>query len=144
MKGCPNVLEMHEIIKKSQDTYIITEVCTTDLNKMLIPLLPLHEVERYIDQLINGFQQFFTKQVIHRDLKPANLLIDSKGDLKIGDFGFAIRSSEARKQTKFNIGSPLYMAPEALKKNEYTHKSDIWSIGIIVYEMLIGDNPWKA
>lgn len=77
-------------------------------------------------------------------MKPANLLIDSSGSLKIGDFGFAIKMTEARLQTKFSIGSPIYMAPEALKKNEYSYKSDIWSIGIVIYEILTGDTPWKA
>lgn len=84
---------------------------------MLIPLLSFETIEVYMQQLIQGFNQFYRKSIIHRDLKPANLLIDKNGNIKIGDLGFAIKSSEARKQMKFNIGSPLYMAPEALKNN---------------------------
>lgn len=117
MRGCIGVLSLHEIIKRGKETYIITEICETDLSKMLIPLLSFETIEVYMQQLIQGFNQFYRKSIIHRDLKPANILIDKTGNLKIGDLGFAIKSSEARKQMKFNIGSPLYMAPEALKSN---------------------------
>lgn len=61
MKGCPNVLEMHEIRKLGPDTFIITEVCTTDLSKIVMPLLPLPVVEKYIEQLLNGFHQFVSR-----------------------------------------------------------------------------------
>lgn len=53
--------------------------------------------------------------------------------MKIGDFGFATTSLEAKEQNKYNIGSPHYMAPEVLIRNEYSHMSDIWSIGITFY-----------
>lgn len=57
------------------------------------------------------------KGLIHRDLKPANLLLTSKNDLKIADFGFGIKAEQVLKPSKYNVGSPLYMAPESLKKN---------------------------
>ena len=73
--------------------------------------------EKYIRQLITGFSHLHANQIIHRDLKPANLFLDKNNNIKIGDFGFAIKVADAKKQTKYNIGSPLYMAPETLKKN---------------------------
>jgi len=68
----------------------------------------------------------------------------SSSGLKIADFGFAIKSCDAHKYSKYNVGSPLYMAPESLKRNEYSLESDIWALGIIFYEMLTGNTPWKA
>ena len=64
-----------------------------------------------MNEIISGFRSLLEKQIVHRDLKPNNILVDKNGSLKIGDFGFAINSQEARKQTMYNIGSPLYMAP---------------------------------
>ena len=68
-------------------------------------------------QLLNGYSFIFSKQVIHRDLKPANLLISTDGQLKVADFGFGITAEEVAKPSKYNVGSPLYMAPESLKRN---------------------------
>lgn len=68
-------------------------------------------------QIINGYLSFYSKQIIHRDLKPANILVTDKNELKIADFGFGIKATELTKPSKYNVGSPLYMAPESLKKN---------------------------
>ena len=70
-----------------------------------------------MQQILTGYLQFATKDIIHRDLKPANILMLEDKSLKIADFGFAIKSIDAHKSSKYNIGSPLYMAPESLRKN---------------------------
>jgi serine/threonine protein kinase len=64
-------------------------------------------------------------------LKPANIFLNN-GELKIADLGFAVRDSE-KNNNNINVGSPLYMPPEALKFNEYSFKSDIWALGIIFF-----------
>lgn len=97
-----------------------------------------------MQQIITGYLNFANKQIIHRDLKPANILVTDGRLLKIADFGFAIKTADALKSNKYNVGSPLYMAPESLKKNEYTLKTDIWALGVIFFEMLTGETPWKA
>jgi len=79
---------------------------------------------------------------LHRDLKPANLLIKDK-ITKIADFGFAKRVTANSKEA-VNVGSPLYMSPEALNSNIYTIKNDIWSVGVIVFEILHGKVPWNS
>lgn len=79
---------------------------------------------------------------LHRDLKPANLLIRDK-NTKIADFGFAKRVT-ANSKEPVNVGSPLYMSPEALNSNIYTIKNDIWSVGVILYEILHGKVPWNC
>lgn len=96
-----------------------------------------------MEQLIKGYRQFQKIGIIHRDLKPANIFL--QGDqIRIADFGFAICTSENKIQEKFNIGSPLYMPPESLTSNQYSFGSDIWSLGIVFYELLCGKAPWNA
>jgi serine/threonine-protein kinase ULK/ATG1 len=83
-------------------------------------------------------------EITHRDLKPANILI-SDGVSKISDFGFA-KNLEYGENTIMRsiVGTPLYMAPQILNKQTYTNKSDLWSIGLIFYEMIYGFTPWPA
>lgn len=70
-----------------------------------------------MEQIIKGYLNFAKKDIIHRDLKPANILVTEEKQLKIADFGFAIKVVDAAKSNKYNVGSPLYMAPESLKRN---------------------------
>lgn len=79
--------------------------------------MPEPEATSFIQQIIIGYLNFARKDIIHRDLKPANILVADNHLLKIADFGFAIKVLEAAKSNKYNVGSPLYMAPESLKKN---------------------------
>lgn len=65
-------------------------------------------------------------------------------EVKIADFGFAMKASESKKYSSYNVGSPIYMPPEALNDNRYSFKSDIWAIGVIFYELLTGKTPWRA
>lgn len=72
------------------------------------------------------------------------MFIKSGGQVKIGDFGFATTFKEAKQQSHYNIGSPSYMAPEVLSRNDYSHASDVWSIGVSYYELLTGNVPWQG
>ena len=102
----------------------------------------------YLRQIGNGLKYLLSKNIIHRDLKPHNILVFDNNILKIADFGFARNFNEDQLFTTF-CGSPLYMAPEIIipmvnkNKNENTYniKADLWSIGVILYEMLTGNYP---
>lgn len=101
--------------------------------------------EKVIDitqQIIEGLKYLFQKGIIHRDIKPANIL-KGKNGWKIADFGFAIFSNTEIK-SKFNVGTPLYMPIESLKENLYSPESDIFSVGIILYELSTGRTPWES
>ena len=94
-------------------------------------------------QLRDGLEYLISCKIIHRDLKPQNLLIDDNYILKITDFGLA-RYFNNDNMISTICGSPMYMAPEILKKKRYTIKSDLWSVGIILYQILYGHPPFKA
>ena len=83
------------------------------------------------------------KKVIHRDLKPANILIHN-GQVKIADFGFARAVDDPKIQSRFTkkIGSPLYMSPQVYNGEKYGTKCDVWSLGILLYELLFKKPPW--
>ena len=80
---------------------------------------------------------------MHRDLKPENILFNN-GKIKIADFGFCIDLESDDSLAKTMLGSPIYMAPEVLKGHMYTSKTDIWSLGIILFEMLYGKCPYNS
>jgi calcium-dependent protein kinase len=81
---------------------------------------------------------------IHRDIKPENALVHSN-TFKVADFGFATKCDiHGRQLMKDCVGTPLYMAPQLLERGPYTAKSDIWSIGVLTYEMLYGRQPWPC
>ena len=90
-----------------------------------------------------GLKYLSECSIIHRDLKPANILLDFEGkNCKITDFGFAIKEFREFYDPLF-VGTPEYLPPEALIEQKYGPKTDIWSFGIIVYEMIYGKTPTK-
>lgn len=93
--------------------------------------------------IYKGFKYLANRGFMHRDLKPANIFIKDNV-YKIADFGFAKRDTGMAKKEEYNVGTPLYMSPEAMKGNIYTIKNDIWSIGVILYEILHGTTPWDC
>lgn len=154
----PNIIEFKDFIKistvKDNSTkiiaYLILEYCAGgDLHNYL-KKGSISEItaKKFIKQLADGIAYLKSKNVFHRDLKPHNILLNGLCDtLKITDFNFVklIDTNNNIDLSQTICGSPLYMAPEILSDNfnGYTSKADLWSIGLIFYEMLHGKNPFN-
>lgn len=151
----PNILKMIDMIEKTDKDgnailYIILEFCGGgDLKKLVSNNKESRKLKEkyamyYFRQIAEGLQYLRSQNIIHRDLKPHNILLsDDRKTLKIADFGFAkIIGSEMLAETL--CGSPLYMAPEILHKKPYTSKADLWSVGVMLFEVLCGSHPFKS
>ncbi|RMC46670.1 Stk1 family PASTA domain-containing Ser/Thr kinase [Lactobacillus sp. ESL0230] len=107
--------------------------------------LDLHDVIRIMDQILSAMTLAHKHNVIHRDLKPQNILMDKRGNIKIADFGIAVALNQnSVTQTNSAVGSVHYMSPEQTRGGLVTKQSDIYSLGIILYELITGSVPFNG
>ena len=103
------------------------------------------EIAMPVDGVLDGLLAAHASGIIHRDLKPANVLIDDTGLLKIVDFGVAAAQHQGDTQltkTGYVIGSPKYMAPEQILGKKVDERADVWSLGVVLYELVTGKRPF--
>ena len=144
----PNVVAVIDAGDDAGHPYIVFEYVEGETLKQRIDRLgrlPLDEAAAYAIEIGRGLQAANQAQMVHRDVKPQNVLIDPEGRAKVTDFGIAL-SMEADGLTKTGrvLGTTDYVSPEQAMGREVDARSDIYSLGILLYEMLIGDVPFKA
>jgi Tfp pilus assembly protein PilF/predicted Ser/Thr protein kinase len=153
----PNICTIYEVGEADGNSYIAMEyVDGLPLDRMIPPGgLPPDDVLRFGSQIVEGFEHAHERGVIHRDLKTANVMITPSGRVKILDFGLAKRliSKELGEATRsqFSLtedgmiaGTLPYLAPETLQGNPADARSDIWALGIVLYEMAAGTRPFEG
>jgi serine/threonine-protein kinase ULK/ATG1 len=139
-----NVINFVEMIKTNRFIYLVYEFCEGGTLEDLIRAqghLHEHHALKIFRQLLNAFKSLNENHILHRDVKPNNIFFKS-GNLKLADFGFCKRLKNFDDLTQTSLGSPLYMAPEVLNGEVYDTKADVWSVGIVLYEMLFGRCPY--
>lgn len=143
-----NVCRMYDLNKEGDDYYITMELVSGGDLKKFIRRARRLDTETAISiakQICEGLEEAHGLGIVHRDLKSNNIMIDDDGNVKIMDFGIA-RSKKSKGITGSGviIGTPEYMSPEQVEAKEVDSRSDIYSLGIILYEMLTGRLPFEA
>lgn len=144
----PNIVEIYDVGEYKNHHYIVMEYVAGKTLKKVIrdraPLLNLEAVDT-MKQLTSAVAEAHKHGIIHRDIKPQNVIVKSDGSLKILDFGIATAKGSAQLTQANNVmGSVHYLAPELAKGEPASPQSDIYALGIVFYEMLTGDVPFKA
>ena len=142
----PNVCRVYDVGEVDGQTYFTMEyVDGEDLASLLrrIGRLPNDKATDIARQLCAGLAAAHAKGVLHRDLKPANIMLDGRGQAVITDFGLAALTNQLE-GTEVRSGTPAYMAPEQLAGTEVTEKSDIYSLGLVLYEIFTGKRAFSA
>jgi aurora kinase, other len=141
----PNILRMYGFFYDEQRIYIILEYAAGgELFKKLNKKKRFDEpmTGRLILQIASALSYCHGENVIHRDLKPENLLLASNGDIKLSDFGWSVHSPTSRRLTM--CGTLDYLPPEIVGQEEHDEMVDVWSLGILLYELLVGQPPFDA
>ena len=144
----PNIVTVYDIGKTENACYMAMEYIEgPELRTLLLPgkPLPVAKALSIAAQVAEGLAYAHERGVVHRDIKPANIMVPESGPVKITDFGIArMRSSNVQTQTGMMMGSPKYMSPEQVIGKRADHRCDIFSLGVILYEMLTGAAPFTG
>ena len=144
----PQIVAFEHYFEDTENVYILLEICQNQtLNDLLKRRKRLTEIEVqcYIVQLIKALKYLHSHRVIHRDLKLSNLFLTDKMELKVGDFGLATKLDFEGERKRTVCGTPNYIAPEILDgKTGHSYEVDIWSLGVIIYTLIIGKPPFET
>uniref|UniRef100_A0A8C6K7F7 Serine/threonine-protein kinase PLK n=1 Tax=Nothobranchius furzeri TaxID=105023 RepID=A0A8C6K7F7_NOTFU len=142
-----NIVGFHGFFEDDDHVFVVLEICRRR------SLLELHkrrkavtepEARYYMAQLLKGVQYLHNNKVIHRDLKLGNIFLNDDMDVKIGDFGLATKIEFEGERKKTLCGTPNYIAPEVLCKKGHSYEVDVWSLGCILYTLLVGKPPFET
>ncbi|KAI8977950.1 kinase-like domain-containing protein [Pilobolus umbonatus] len=142
----PNILRLYGYFHDETRVFLILELAVKgELYKELQFHKKLDEAEaaKYIAQITNAVLYLHSKSVIHRDIKPENLMLGLKKEVKIGDFGWAVRTGKLDNRRSTLCGTLDYLPPEMVEGREHNESVDLWCMGVLLYEMICGKPPFE-
>ncbi|XP_039310697.1 serine/threonine-protein kinase fused isoform X1 [Solenopsis invicta] len=142
----PNIIQMIDSFETENEIIVVTEYADKELYDILAKEGRLSEERAQVItcDLVSALYYLHSNRVMHRDLKPQNVLLEANGIAKLCDFGFARSMSTGTHVLTSIKGTPLYMAPELIEECPYDHNADLWSLGCIVYELVVGAPPFQT
>jgi len=143
----PNIVTIYDVGEDYEIAYMAMELLDgSDLTKYCQKenLLPRGDVIRIISSVASALDYAHTNGVVHRDIKPANIMILKNGEIKVADFGIARVMESSKTQTGVVLGTPSYMSPEQIAGQKVDGRSDLFSLGVVLYELLAGERPFQG
>ncbi|MGH7539747.1 MAG: serine/threonine-protein kinase PknK [Gemmatimonadota bacterium] len=143
----PNICTIHEIGAAEDGRPFIAMACyegRTLRDRLADGALEPESAVRIAEQVATGLEKAHELGIVHRDIKPANLILTSDGTVKILDFGLAKRSDTSLTDTGATVGTVAYMSPEQVKGEAVDGRTDVWSLGVVLYEALAGRRPFDG
>ncbi len=140
-----NIVKVYDFFLENEEYYLVMEYIKSSSLASIVVDSPLNEQTaiKYFMQILSTIEFAHDKKILHRDIKPSNILIDNNDMIKVVDFGIAkILDKKGPTFTGVTIGSPKYMAPEQIVGGDVDERSDIYSLGITLFEMLTGQVPF--
>lgn len=142
----PHIAAIYDAVAGEEASYIVMEyVDGSTLEKFTHhdSLLPVQRIVEIIYKCAKALEYASNQGVIHRDIKPANILLAGETDIKVSDFGAALTQAAETTQVS-GIGSPAYMSPEQVKEQQLSYQTDIFSLGVVMYQLLTGRLPFQG
>jgi tetratricopeptide (TPR) repeat protein/TolB-like protein len=143
----PNICTIYEINEHEGQTFIAMAYVegSTLRDRVLSGRIEVADALRYLIQIAEGLKQAHERDIVHRDIKSANIMVNQAGSVVIMDFGLAKRTGQIRGDERFSSGgTSAYMSPEQAIGEGVDQRTDIWSLGVVLYEMLAGQLPFRG
>jgi serine/threonine protein kinase len=143
----PHIVALIDVDEQAVPPYLVLEYIkgrSLEAYTRANSLLPVSEVLDIAFKCCHALEYAQTIGLVHRDIKPANLLLQDDGELKLTDFGIAVSLHNNATQVAGLMGSPAYMSPEQIREEPVTHHSDMFSLGVVIYELLTGQKPFQG
>jgi serine/threonine protein kinase len=141
LAGFPFILDLHYVFQSANYLYMIFDYCP---NGDFTNLAKIHNLKLFLAEIILAFEYIHSHNIVYRDLKPENILLDETGHIRVCDFNLAKAGITKDMRANSLCGSPMYFSPELLLKKGVDYKTDIYGMGLLLYEIVTGTPAYNA
>lgn len=143
MSAHKNIVEFYDIYQYKRCLFMVQELMEFNLSSILSSSLkfPNKVLNYIIKEILEALSYMHSKSRVHRDIKSDNVLLNANGKVKLADMGFAVQLTEEVDTRRTLAGTPCWISPEVIEKSNYNEKTDIWSLGVVIIELIEGQPP---